>query len=365
MDCPKCRKTNRIGAKFCAHCGTTTILNMTVKVCSRCKRENRLEAKFCLGCGRNFSTLVSSKKQSPVRGSFYVGVSIFILVLVVSSILLLTFRKRGSETRLARITPTIEPVVAFPTAWPQPPNTPTAIVIEVEPTPISQPAAATQSLSSEALNRALLATVQILVPGDNGKKSSGSGSILTKEGYILTNFHVVGDQLTGELYNNSGNIWIGTSSDDLKQPAEIQYLAEVVEYNRALDLALIKIISTKSGEALPANLNLTTLPIGNAETVQIGQELSIIGFPGLGGDSVTFTKGTVSGFLSDEGWVKTDAEINFGNSGGAAINQAGELVGVPSAAAGETVDLPGKIGLVRPLNMAQPLIDRALREGTP
>ncbi len=63
-----------------------------------------------------------------------------------------------------------------------------------------------------------------------------------------------------------------------------------------------------------------------------------IGNPGLGGDTPTLTRGTVSGFLLDDennlpqGWIKTDAEINPGNSGGMAINANGELIGVPTQA---------------------------------
>lgn len=302
--------------------------------------------------------------SSSLRRSFYVGALTVILGLLISSILVATLSREESKTSLTRLTPTIEPVVAFPTALPQSAFNPTPVITELQPTPTHSSPATSEPISSEALNRALLATVQILVPGDDGQESSsGSGSILTTEGYILTNHHVIMDPESGQLYNQLGHIWIATSSADLKEPAQVKYLAKVVDYNQSLDLALLKITSTKSGEALPENLNLTTLPIGNSEYVEIGQELSIIGFPGLGGDSVTFTKGTVAGFITNDSWVKTDAEINFGNSGGAAINQAGELVGVPSAAAGETVNLPGKIGLVRPINLAQPLIQRAFTEG--
>jgi len=347
---------------------------MTVKVCSGCQGGNRLDAKFCRGCGHHFRTFISPETETPaqkqkqtpssLRRSFYVGALTVVLGLLISSILLVTLSREESKTSLTRLTPTIEPVVAFPTALPRSAFDPTPVVAELQPTPTHSSRATSEPISSEALNRALLATVQILVPGDDGEESSsGSGSILTTQGYILTNHHVIMDPVSGELYNKLGHIWIATSSANLKEPAQVKYLAKVVDYNQPLDLALLKITSTKSGEALPANLNLTTLPIGNSEYVEIGQELSIIGFPGLGGDSVTFTKGTVAGFLTDERWVKTDAEINFGNSGGAAINQAGELIGVPSAAAGETVNLPGKIGLVRPINLAQPLIQRAFTEG--
>lgn len=377
VSCSTCRKINRANAKFCAHCGSSVVLNMTLKVCSACQGGNRLDAKHCRGCGHHFRTFISPDTKRPpkptppppqpsssLRRPFYVAALTVVLGLLISSILLATLSREENKTSLSRLTPTIEPVVAFPTALPQSAFNPTPIVTELQPTPTHSSPATSEPISSEALNRALLATVQILVPGDDGQESSsGSGSILTSKGYILTNYHVIIDPASGQLYNQLGHIWIATSEADLKEPAQVKYLAKVVDYNQPLDLALLKITSTKSGEALPENLNLTTLPIGNSEYVEIGQELSIIGFPGLGGDSVTFTKGTVAGFITNDSWVKTDAEINFGNSGGAAINQAGELVGVPSAAAGETVNLPGKIGLVRPINLAQPLIQRAFTEG--
>jgi S1-C subfamily serine protease len=216
---------------------------------------------------------------------------------------------------------------------------------------------------SEALNRALLATVQIRVPIDGQRLSSaGSGSVLTEKGHILTNFHVIGDPVTGLIYNRGGLVYVAVSPADLKDPPQVRYAAELMQGNPSMDLALIKIIATQDGGDLPHALGLITMPIGDSDTVKIGDELSIIGFPGLGGDTVTFTKGSVAGFLTDEGWIKTDAEINAGNSGGSAINREGQLVGIPSAAAAETVELPGKIGLVRPVNLARPLIELALRD---
>jgi S1-C subfamily serine protease len=253
------------------------------------------------------------------------------------------------------------PLAADATAAPQPPTPAPA------PTTSTALPPATSSSStppvSETLNRALLATVQVIVPVDGQRASSGgSGSVLTEKGHILTNFHVVGDPDTGRLYNRRGLIFIAVSPPDLKGPPQIAYVGELMQSNRGMDLALIKIIGTQEGGVLPASLGLTTMPVGDSDTVTIGDELSIIGFPGLGGDTVTFTKGSVAGFLTDEGWIKTDAEINAGNSGGAAINRAGELVGVPSAAAAETVELPGKLGLVRPVNLARSLIDLALSD---
>lgn len=298
------------------------------------------------------------------------------LVIIAAVLLVGKGRREAVQgTVSANATPTTELVSVVPTAT-LPPST----AIQISPTPATATATSAPSTpsstlaqltstppSSKALDEALLATVQIIVPVDGERLSStGSGSVLTEKGHILTNFHVVGDRDTGQLYNHSGLIFVAVSPPDLKDPPQIEYIAELVQGDLGMDLVLIKIIATRDGEGLPANLKLTTIPIGDSDNVKIGDELSIIGIPGLGGETVTFTKGSVSGFLTNEGWIKTDAEINPGNSGGSAINHEGQLVGIPSAAAAEIVQLPGKIGLVRPVNLARPLIELALgdaREG--
>jgi serine protease Do len=214
------------------------------------------------------------------------------------------------------------------------------------------------------LEHALAATVQVLVPDDatSGGVSLGSGTVVAADGYILTNFHVLGDLERRTLYNSRGVVLIALSSAGASLPPEVTYRAELVEADYTLDLAVLRIISLSDGDSLPADLNLTALPVGDSTTVQISDELTILGFPGLGGETVTLTRGSVSGFLPD--WIKTDAEINPGNSGGAAINAAGELVGVPTAGvseAGLDEHLPGKLGLVRPINLAAGLIERATK----
>lgn len=294
-----------------------------------------MTARFCAGCGYTFATPASP--LIPRRLLLGVGSAVVVVALLVVGLLSAGLgRSRGPGAA----------VTALPAVSPQ-----TSAVAA----PVATPAS--------GLERALRATVQIIVPIDRERRSSGgSGSILTEQGHILTNFHVLGDVQTGRLYNRAGQIYVAVSPPDLKGPPEVRYVAELVQSDPGRDLALIKIRALRDGGRLPATLGLTTIPVGDSDTVNIGDELSIIGFPGLGGDTVTFTKGSVSGFLSAEGWIKTDAEINAGNSGGAAINRDGQLVGIPSAAAAETTQVPGKIGLVRPVNLAKPLIEWAIED---
>ncbi len=130
--------------------------------------------------------------------------------------------------------------------------------------------------------------------------------------------------------------------------------------------------------------------MGDSDALELGDTLSIFGYPGIGGETVTFTAGSVAGFTAQQGlrdrraWIKTDATIAGGNSGGTAVNEDGELVGVPTqAAAGSDItpvdarpvvdtnrdgrvderDSPmaigGFINGLRPVNLAKPLLQQA------
>lgn len=369
MKCPSCGANNRANARFCARCRTPLAPPMTMKICPQCGKQNRVNARFCAQCGYTFATGVPSpgvlgRIGLSRRAIYAAAATAVVLGLLIVGVLitgLASRRPTGSlaTATMARIDITPMGSRAWPTSAPTSPTpglaTATLLPVLTQPTSTPPP--------SEALDRALLATVQIIVPVDGQRLSSaGSGSVLTDKGHILTNFHVIGDPDTGRPYNRQGLIYVAVNPRDLKSPPQVAYLAQLVQGDQDMDLALIRLAATQDGGDLPPDLGLETVPVGDSDTVRIGDELSILGFPGLGGETVTFTRGSVSGFLASEGWIKTDAEINAGNSGGAAINRAGELVGVPSAAATETVEVPGKIGLVRPINLARPLIELALRD---
>jgi serine protease Do len=200
------------------------------------------------------------------------------------------------------------------------------------------------------------------IDGMEDQFSTGSGSLLTPAGHILTNFHVIGDVDSGSYYNQGGLVFVGLNWENPEGAPDTFYTVKIVQADRNLDLAVLRVAATEQGHELPPNLEFPTLPIGDANTVNIGDELVVIGFPGLGGETVTLTRGTVSGFLEGEngqprGWIKTDAEINPGNSGGMAINERGELIGVPTIVV-SGVEVTGKIGVIRPINLAYPLIER-------
>ncbi|RME49629.1 MAG: serine protease, partial [Chloroflexi bacterium] len=220
------------------------------------------------------------------------------------------------------------------------------------------------------LNRALLATVRLAVPveAEEDTYSTGSGTILTENGYILTNFHVMGDVDKEELYNEDGIAFVAVNPTNLRGEPVWKYRAHLVKGDTTLDLAVIKIdgLLDDEKEPLPEKLGLTTVPIGDSEAVMIGDEINIIGFPSIARGSVTFTDGKVAGFLDDDkdgviDWFKTDAEIARGNSGGLAANADGEIIGVPTIVVADT-ETASNIGLVRPIDRALALFRAALSQ---
>jgi S1-C subfamily serine protease len=172
-----------------------------------------------------------------------------------------------------------------------------------------------------------------LYPG----KDTGSGFIISPDGRILTNFHVVsgGQQLTVTL------------------PDKKQYKARVLVTDHRNDLALIKI---DPREKLPV------LKLGDSDPLQVGQKVLAIGNPfGLEG---TLTTGVVSSLdrsISDENgralehMIQTDAAINPGNSGGPLLDSHGNVIGINTAIYGPQGNIG--IGFAMPINRAKSMLE--------
>jgi serine protease Do len=248
-------------------------------------------------------------------------------------------------------------------------------------------------LTSSGRQKLISATVQIfglfneggdLVPG-----YVGSGTLLSPYGLILTNAHVASPASQGDSANEPDALGIALVVQEDK-PAVPSYIARVLAVDGFLDLAVIQIVSTIDGSNVEqSSLNLPYVQLGNSDSVHVGDELNIFGFPAIGGNTITFTKGTVSGFSSedqigDRAWIKTDTTISGGNSGGLAADNNGQIIGVPTIAAAsrdsETSDcrvvqdtngdgqidnndtcvpIGGFLNGIRPVNLALPLIEAA------
>ncbi len=179
--------------------------------------------------------------------------------------------------------------------------------------------------------------VQIQIMANGELQGWGSGTVISDDGLILTNAHVAtpSDMTADELI-------IAVTQQADQAPVE-SYKAEVVASDSVLDLAIIKISENMGGG--PYDGALEPIPIGDSDAVGIGDEIIIMGYPSVGGDTITLTDGHVSGFtanptLGSHAWIKTDATILGGNSGGLAANLAGELIGVPTQmGAGDTDEI--------------------------
>ncbi|MCT7972728.1 S1C family serine protease [Laspinema olomoucense] len=173
-------------------------------------------------------------------------------------------------------------------------------------------------------------------------RGAGSGSIISADGLVLTNDHVVSSARNGrvEVLTSTGQTYTG----------------DVIATDRRNDLALVRL---RTSDPLPA------LPIASRDGIQVGQRVYAIGSPfGLSG---TFTTGILSR-IADNGDLQTDAAINPGNSGGPLLNSNGELIGVNKA-----ILSPGRggnigIGFATSATVAQEFIatnrSRTVAQGT-
>ncbi len=167
------------------------------------------------------------------------------------------------------------------------------------------------------------ATVQILLFDGDNVVCTGSGAIVDADGTILTNSHVV--TLAPPCGHDRIAIAVTGSPD---APAEVRYDASVIIDDPQLDLAVLRVNG-------PVDPPLATVEIGTATTLRLGDQVRVLGYPAIGGSTVTVTSGTISGFVSpvtaaDGGWVKSDAAISGGSSGGLAVDDDGLLIGIPT-----------------------------------
>ncbi|WP_326911235.1 S1C family serine protease [Sedimentibacter sp. MB31-C6] len=176
-------------------------------------------------------------------------------------------------------------------------------------------------------------------------QSMGSGFIVDSDGYIVTNSHVIGD---GNVENIAVSLIDGTTE-----------IGEVLWYDTTLDLAIVKINRT----------GLPTVELGDSDELMIGEPAVAIGNPMTLDLERTVTQGIISGLnrsiAFDDGTViepliQTDASINSGNSGGPLFNAEGKVIGINTA----KINTAEGLGFSIPINIAKPIIEQFINEGT-
>ena len=185
------------------------------------------------------------------------------------------------------------------------------------------------------------------MPQQREAKGSGSGVIIRKDGYIVTNNHVVDGATSIQVTLNNNQ----------------QYDATVVGTDPATDVAIIKVEAD----------NLPTIPMGDSDKLRLGEWVLAIGSP-LGVQlRSTITAGIVSakgrsmpdgsGEFKIESFIQTDAAVNPGNSGGALVNKKGELVGINTAIVSQTGSYSGYSFAV-PVNIVKRVVEDLIDYGS-
>lgn len=185
------------------------------------------------------------------------------------------------------------------------------------------------------------------LPQPGPRSASGSGVILTDDGYIVTNNHVID----------------GASKIEVVMNDKRTYIAELVGTDKNTDIALLKIAET----------NLPFLKFGNSDEVKVGNWAIAVGNPFNLNSTVTLGIVSAMGRNIDlirskgnkyaiENFIQTDAAINPGNSGGALVNVAGELIGINTAIASETGSYAGYAFSV-PVNLVKKVVNDLMKYG--
>ncbi len=177
-------------------------------------------------------------------------------------------------------------------------------------------------------------------PQQRQTNALGSGFIISEEGIVITNNHVI---------QGASDIFVRVNGDQ-------DYKAEVLGADAGMDIAVLKIESDKK---------FKPVKFGNSDKARIGDWVIAIGNPfGLGG---TVTAGIISarnrsiGLSRYEDYIQTDASINQGNSGGPLFNMNGDVIGINTAILGQSGSIG--IGFAIPSNSAQKVIDQLIEFG--
>jgi hypothetical protein len=196
-----------------------------------------------------------------------------------------------------------------------------------------------------ALGASLAAVVE-LSTGEGG----GSATFINETGRLLTNAHVVS---LPDGTPTKRPVIVSVTLDPRHPPVEL-FKARVTQFDLSRDLAILELVEGYYNQPLAADLRTPSAPLASPRSTEMTEGLWIAGYPWTGGlgarVSLSVTRGVVTGFdlIQDGAAIKTDAEISSGNSGGAAFDDMGRLIGVPTATIGESGD---KIGYIHPIEL--------------
>lgn len=201
---------------------------------------------------------------------------------------------------------------------------------------IGAPAVSAMDFDPQVIYAQAAPAVVFVAAFSDNTQMAGTGSLIRRDGLVLTNAHVVVDKGSGQAHQR---VWVFLKPERVTGNQEKDFArrfkAHVVVFDRALDLALLKV------EQPPASLPM--LELGDPEAVHIGERVAAIGHPEQGG-LWTLTTGVISAEFEDFEKVpgkdvfQTEASLNRGNSGGPLLDAAGHQVGINTSIARQAKD---------------------------
>ena len=217
-----------------------------------------------------------------------------------------------------------------------------------------------ETANGRTVEKAASAVVELTVRGNTG----GTGTCVTPTGRIITCRHVL--QAEGEEKIQRRGVLVGFTSQVDRPPTQA-YVARVVQESEEWDLAMLEITEDVFGRPVGRDVRFPWIPMVNTP-VRLGDRVAVLGFPADGSDRsrtpIIYSPGVVAG-LEAKGqalrWIKTDAWIASGHSGGALIDPAGRLIGIPAATLGDLEDL----GLAIPISALPQAWRRRIQQDLP
>jgi S1-C subfamily serine protease len=242
----------------------------------------------------------------------------------------------------------------------------------------SSKGASTVSADARALiGHAIASTGLILVRNSNDSSAPrprGSAVVVRSDGIIATNQHVVTSDKTNKLYDE---IYFSIPTDGEPVTSGARYLLKPLLMSKEYDLALLRVEADAAGKPLSRSFTFPAIEIGDSRKIKLLEDLFIIGFPEKGGSTVTLSQGVVEGRDLLGNWIKTDARVIHGNSGGAAVTSDGKLIGIPTKVVADEQPIDkngdgfpdeyrrfGAVGFLRPAHLIGEMLARIDRKGS-
>jgi S1-C subfamily serine protease len=145
---------------------------------------------------------------------------------------------------------------------------------------------------------------------------------------LVTNYHVINIPKTSRLYDE---IFLSLMDDGDTAASSARYRLKPLLISKEYDLALLRVESDATGNPVPKSFTFRSIEMGDSRKINVLEDLFIIGFPEKGGSTITVNSGVVvEGKDILANWIKTDARVIHGNSGGAAVDSEGRLIGIPT-----------------------------------